>query len=106
MNNLKFLVVIFMLIGVCQGLTTENIVWISPDIIKIDGQQMILDGVSCSGLSEGMKKFIAEFWQCMTDDEIVEYEIVEERNGVSVITMELDELNVNKKIIEEVLFYQ
>jgi len=61
MNNLKFLVVIFMLIGVCQGLTTENIVWISPGIIEIDGQQVILDGVSCPGLSEGMKEFITEF---------------------------------------------
>jgi len=42
----------------------------------------------------------------MTDDEMVEYEMIGEQNGISVITMELDDLNVNKKIMEEVLFYQ
>jgi hypothetical protein len=102
---INFLIVI-LLIGTCRGLITESPTWISPDIVEIDGQRMTLEGVSCSGLSEGMNDFITTFWQCMTDNEIVEYEIVEENGNFPVITMKLDDINVNKKIMEEVLFYQ
>jgi len=103
MNNLKFLAVIFILIGVCQGMATENLIWISPDTVEIDGQQMILDGVSCSGLSEGMKEFVTLIWAWETDGERIEYEII--GNTSSVVLWDED-LNINKKVMEHVLFYQ
>jgi hypothetical protein len=106
MKLFKLLIVILLIGGTCQGLTVESPTWISPNVVEIDGQRMILEGVSCSGLSEGMSKFITTFWQYMTDDEMVEYEIIGELDNISVITMSLDDLNVNKKVMEEVLFYQ